>query len=135
MCMWHFFVIVKSNIIFADLFVLLALLLVLQMVLATSQPSTFTVAYINESSPTLPSPDTIRRSVIDCGVTCSALSSCYGFMFDNLVKKCTLLGCLNFQLFTGSQKSYFVPMSKLLARGTFSCFVVLFYGYYIVRNS
>ena len=84
------------------------------------------MAYTNDSSPILYSPDTARRSVIDCGVACYALSSCFGFMFDNSVKKCVLLGCFNPYLFNGSQTCYYLPMSTLLARGGLSWVVVIF---------
>ena len=102
------------------------MLLVLLVVPVTSQSGTFKVTYINDSSPILYSPDTIRRSV-DCGVTCTTLSSCFGFMFDNSIKKCVLLGCINPHLFNGSQSSYLLPMSTLLARGEFSYVVAIFF--------
>ena len=93
------------------------MLLALLVVPVASQFHKFEKTYINESSTNLPSPDTIKRSVVECGVTCSALASCFGFMFDNSVKKCTLLGCLNLYLSNGSISSYYKPMNKLLARG------------------
>ena len=92
------------------------MLLALLVVHVKSQFHKFEKTYINESPSTLPSPVTIRRSVIDCGSTCS-FSSCFGFMFDNSVKKCTLLGCLNPHLSNGSSTAYFKPMNKSLARG------------------
>ena len=90
--------------------------LVMTVVTVMSLPETFKRAYINESAPIL-KPAYPVRGVGECGVTCTDLSYCFGFMFDSSVKRCTLLGCLNPGASKGDKLSYLLPMSKLLARG------------------
>ena len=98
------------------LYFTVAVVLVMTVVMVMSLPETFKRAYINESAPIL-KPAYPVRGVGECGVTCTDLSYCFGFMFDNSVKRCTLLGCFNPGTSNGGKLSYLLPMSKLLARG------------------